>query len=356
MTRKTPIRRRPSDTDDSSRTPVAHQAAPESSGSVEDRKGAVQAVRRVDRPDPNAVRSSSTPKVSVNLDGLEALASMDMSEIAALMDAQPQRKRLQEGQKISGVVTRVTNQEVYLDVQLKSEAILDREEVPHVQEGETLEVWIVWTNGQDIDVSTRLTGALAAGFLDEAMASKIPVEGVVGSRNTGGFTVQVGDQTGFVPASHMDRLRSADLDSFVGKTLRFLVIETGDRAVFSRRRLQEMELADRTASLWNSLQPGDLHEGIITSIQDFGLFVDIDGVEGLVPRSQLTSDREASLAETYTPGATMAVRVLRVDLEQKRVSFSADGVKAPSRPGRERAPAASAGEATFGTMANLLGA
>lgn len=362
MARKSPIRRRnaaadPSDPLDKLRAAKAAEPSEAAEPSqVEERRGLVQAVRRLDRPAEPVRRTDPSERVSVDFDGLEALARMDPSQLDALMDAQPDRRRLQEGQRISGTVTRIDDQVLFLDVQLKAEATLPRTEVPAARVGDVLDVWVVWTDGQDVEVSTQLSGALAADFLDEAKAAEIPVEGIVTARNSGGFTVSVGDQSAFVPASHMDRLRSADLDSFVGQTLKFLVIETGDRAVLSRRRLQEKQLAGQTEQLWATMRPGDLHEGTITSIQAFGMFVDVDGVEGLVPKSEVTSDREADLTQDYTPGQRLAVRVLQIDPDQKRVSFRPDGVRPKARATAQRPdrPQPSAGEAGFGTMADLL--
>ena len=118
-------------------------------------------------------------------------------------------------------------------------------------------------------------------------------------------------------------------------------------------RLQEQELATRTQSLWDTLQPGEKVTGTVTKAMDFGVFVDVDGVEGLLPRSSITSDTEADLSEEFPGGRQLALRVDRLDRDAKRISFAMEGSRPGSRARRDK-PAPSAGDAGFGTMAGLL--
>ena len=186
-------------------------------------------------------------------------------------------------------------------------------------------------------LSTKLSGDLTASFIDEAAASGIPVQGVVMARNKGGFTVKVGDVSAFCPVSHIDRIAAGDLDDYVGRSLEFLVIETGDKTVVSRRSLQEKAIEETKARRWASIAEGDLLQGVVSGVQAFGLFVDVDGVEGLVPRSEATWDRNAELTTLFARGQNVEVRVLAVDRHAGKVTF---GVKDPgaspwSRIGRD---------------------
>lgn len=301
-----------------------------------DRTGAVQAVRRTDqsapRPAPKKVQ-----KVEMDLSGLEELARMDRGALDALMDAQPLGRSLSEGDRITATVTRVSRDELFFDVGIKTEAVMARSELPDATVGSSVEAWVVWSDGVETRLSTKLSGDLAANFIDEAAASGIPVQGRVASRNKGGFTVLVGDVTAFCPVSHIDRIAAGDLDDYVGQTLEFLVIETGDKTVVSRRSLQEKAIEESRAKRWATLADGDVLRGTVSGVQDFGIFVDVDGVEGLVPRSEATWDRNAELSSLFARGQAIEVRVLGVDRSAGKVTF---GVKDPgaspwSRIGRD---------------------
>lgn len=327
---------------------------------IVERKGPVQSVRRREQGiRPAKPRPEGEEKVQIDLSGLEELARMDSDDLAALYDAQPLQKTLEEGDRVKATVIRVAGHDVLLDVGAKAEASIDAEEIPDARPGETIEAWVVWSDGEQVRLSTKLQGHLAASFLAEAQEGGIPVEAKVVSASSGGFSVQVGTTHGFVPMSHMDRLRGQDPESYVGKTFSFLVLETGERTVLSRRRLQEAQLADRTEALWATLQEGDVVEGTVTKAMDFGVFVDVDGVEGLLPRSAITSDREADLSPHFPSGSTITVRVTRVDRDAKRISFVQDGRRPQIGEARQRQEAeartVSSGESSFGTLGDLLG-
>ena len=328
------------------------------SETIVEREGPVQSVRRREpgkAPAGEAVQPTG-PKVEVDLSGLEALSQMDADDLAALYDAQPIHKRLTEGDRVTATVIRVSGQDVLLDVGGKTEAVMEASEIPDLHPGETVDAWVVWSDGEQVRLSTKLQGHIAASFLEEAAAAGVPVEGKVVSHNSGGYQVKVGDQTAFVPISHMDRLRGADPETYVGRTFSFVVLEAGERTVLSRRRQQERELSQRTDALWGSLQLGDVVDGVVTRALDFGVFVDVDGVEGLLPRSAITSDREADLSAEFPSGRQLKVRITRIDRDAKRVSFAIDGHRV-TRAEREARPAAagSAGESGFGTLGDLLG-
>lgn len=323
---------------------------------VVERGGPVQSIRRKTPGIREAIPApADAPKVEVNLDGLEALARMNSDDLAALYDAEPLRKRHREGDRITGTLVRRADSEWLVDVGAKTEATLDAAELPRASPGDTVEAWVVYTDGEQLQLSTRLQGHIAASFLEEAAEAGIPVQGTVRGRSSGGYTVQVGDQTAFVPVSHIDRLRAADPDQYVGQTLDFLVLETGERTVLSRRRLQETRLAERTERLWETLQPDEKVEGTITRALDFGVFVDVDGVEGLLPRSEITADRDADLGDHFIAGQNLRLRVLRVDRDARRISFTFDGNRPRVGKSRTESGPRSAGDGGFGTLGDLLG-
>jgi predicted RNA-binding protein with RPS1 domain len=322
------------------------------------RKGPVQAVRRTDQARREQTAPPPTaPRERLDLSGLEELARMDRGDLDALMGGADVARRLAEGDRIQATITRVSGSWIFLDVGLKAEAILDRAERPGAEPGETLEAFVVWTDGEETRLSTKLSGATAAAFLDQAHESGIPVEGRVQARNRGGFTVQLGGTTAFCPVSHIDRIPGEDLDRFVGETLSFLVIETGEKTVVSRRALQERDLEAVRAETWSRLDQGQEHQGTITGVQAFGVFVDIGGVDGLIPRTH-AGPRGADLQALYRRGDAIRVRVLSVDRVAGQVALSpidppAAAPETPSDDPDEAAPAP-AGSGGFGTMAEAL--
>jgi small subunit ribosomal protein S1 len=114
----------------------------------------------------------------------------------------------------------------------------------------------------------------------------------------------------------------ADPDSLIGQTLAFRVIETGDKTVLDRRVMQEEEVAEQAVEIWASIQPGDTHAGVVRNVRDFGAFVDIGGVDGLVPRSEIGWSRGADPREVLQVGQRVEVTVLEVDGARKRLTLS----------------------------------
>jgi len=282
--------------------------------------------------------SASTPHTRLSAGDLEALASMDRDELAALMGGALGRARVEEGDRVTGTITRIGREYAFVDIGAKAEATLGTAELKGEQAGDTIEAFVLSAGEGGIQLSRQLSGRAAGAFLDEAADSGIPVEGRVASRNAGGFEVRIGTVRAFCPVSMIDRHPAPDLDVYVGQTFRFQVVEAGDEPVVSRRALLEEEAEAAREQFFATAKPGDHHTGIVTSIQSFGVFVDIGGVEGLVHRSELgwESDDPTSLAR----GQHLEVRVLEVDIANGKVSLSArDPALSPwSRIGTDYVP------------------
>jgi small subunit ribosomal protein S1 len=325
-----------------------------------DRDGPVQAMRRA-RPQPVAFEPSES---SFDLSGLEALVSMDRGELDAMMKGTSMRRNVKEGERLHATVSRVTDTHLLVDIGQKADAQIDREELPDAKPGDVIEAFVVWSNGVETTLSTRLRGETASAFLDEAKDAGIPVEGLVASRNAGGFVVKVGETRAFCPARLIDRIANGDLDRFIGQTLQFLVLETGDKVVVSRRALQERDLEESLRERWSKLTEGVMLRGVVSGIQPFGIFVDCDGLEGLVPRSETATERDSDLTEAFQPGQSLDVRVMAFDKETRKLTFSLrdpgaqpwKGKDRQDRPQpREARAMSSDGESGFGTFADLFG-
>lgn len=254
---------------------------------------------------------------------LMALADMDPAELAAAMEGQLDTKPLEIGEKATGLVTRVGREDVFIDLGGKAEGVLPRGELPEASVGDEVEAFVLSAGDYGVRLTTKLTGAAAAGLLDEACESGVPVEGRVTSRNPGGFEVRIGSTRAFCPASMISRLPDVDLDAYVGQTLAFRVIEAGDKVVVNRRVIQEEEIAEKAEELWGELAEGGAYRGTVRAVKPFGAFVDIGGVDGLVPRSEISWSPGSDPAEVMHVGQVVEVHVLAVDRATRKLTLSA---------------------------------
>jgi small subunit ribosomal protein S1 len=270
-------------------------------------------------PAPEAASVAKPQRERLDLRGLEDIASMDPSELAALLDAQP--AQFEVGDSVSGRITRIGKDAVFVDIGAKSEAILDRAEALDPAIGATVAAYVVGTGEDGIRISKRISGRAASALLASAQESGIPVEGKIVGANKGGFDVRIGDARAFCPISHIDRARVDDPQAWIGRTLTFQVIEIGDKVVVSRRGLLQKEAESAQEAFWSTAKEGDEHRGTVSSIQKFGVFVDIGGVDGLVPVRELGwGDVDPA---TLARGQTLDVRVIGLDREKRKLTLSA---------------------------------
>lgn len=165
--------------------------------------------------------------------------------------------------------------------------------------------------------------------LVEAARTGLPVDGVVKAANKGGLEVEVMGQRAFCPMSQIDLRFVGDPASFVGLKLRFKVQRADERdAVLSRRALLEEERAELASRTRERLAPGAVFDGTVTAVHDYGAFVDLGGVEGLVHVSELSWDAVSRPADLLKPGDSVQVQVLRVEADPRKGERIALSVKA----------------------------
>lgn len=287
--------------------------------------------RRQAPPQPAPPRTA--PRLETQ--DLEDLARMDPSEIASLLDASVAQRRVEPGDKVTGRITRITKDAVFVEVGAKSEGILARIELREEAVGDEIEAFVLHSDEQGIQLSRRLSGAAAGSFLAEAAETGVPVQGRVIARNPGGYQVMVGAVRGFCPVSHIDRLPARDPDVYVGHTYDFKVLQADGEPVLSRRAAQDAALEETRERFWKTAKPGDTFSGTVTSVQAFGVFVDVEGVDGLVHKSELSW--EEADPTRFERGQVLEVRVLEVDAARQRLSLSAKDPSASpwSRVGSE---------------------
>ncbi|MEE4166897.1 MAG: S1 RNA-binding domain-containing protein, partial [Desulfocapsaceae bacterium] len=242
-------------------------------------------------------------------------------------------RTLSPGQKTTATIVGVDGETIFLDVGLKSEGIinasefLDEEGELSVKIGDSVSVYYLKSGRSEQLFTTRLGSGAGSAHLEEAWRSGVPVEGTVKAEIKGGFEVTLsGNVRAFCPYSQMGLRRVEDpageyLDS--RKTFRITQYsENGRNIVISARVLQEEEQQQRKEELQATLTEGASVAGTVSAIRSFGLFVDIGGIDGLVPLSEVGWSRVENLEEQFYTGQQVQVVIKSLDWENERISLS----------------------------------
>ncbi len=262
--------------------------------------------------DPGSVFSQPSPE--------------ENADFAALFAESEQQKpgKLRVGQKLSARVAHLGGEVAFLDLGGKGEGIIDLRELRNdtgdllVQVGETIEGYVLSLSEGNVVVTRSVPKGAGREVVQQALDSRIPIEGLITGQNKGGLEVDLGGLRGFVPASQVDLRFVEDQSQFVGQRLRFRVTEIrGGNAILSRRALLEEERAAQAAELRKSLEVGAQIEGTVTSVRDFGAFIDLGGLEGLVHVSELSHMRVAHAQDVVKPGQRVKVQVLRIERDER---------------------------------------
>jgi small subunit ribosomal protein S1 len=242
---------------------------------------------------------------------------------------------INEGEVVNGTVVRVDKDEVLVDIGYKSEGVIPVSELSirrsvnpadEVSVGDEIAALVMTkedAEGRLILSKKRARFELAWKAIEQAHEQGRPVTGRVIEVVKGGLILDLGVR-GFLPASLVDIRRVQDLDEFLGQELNCKVIELNrsrNNVVLSRRAvLEEERKADRQRIL-DGLNPGDVVKGTISNIVDFGAFVDLDGMDGLIHISELSWSHVNHPSEVLEIGQEVEVKVLDIDRERQRISL-----------------------------------
>lgn len=245
---------------------------------------------------------------------------------AALFEQSAPTKRtkaVRVGQRVKAVVIQVGQESVFVEIDGATQAFLEAADLRNdegeitVKEGETIEANVVEVD--DSKGFVRLARSMGkpnnAAGLEQAKAAGLPVEGRVSGLNKGGLEVEIGGVRAFCPMSQIDSKYVEDPKEFIGQTLRFMVTEVKDggrSVVLSRRAALVQEGSQNSGRVLASVVAGAVLEGTVSSVRDFGAFVDLGGVEGMIPRSEISHDRGASVESVLNPGDVVKVQVREV--------------------------------------------
>jgi small subunit ribosomal protein S1 len=259
-------------------------------------------------------------------------AAQEEDFAAMLEQSLVKRQRLQPGQMVEAKIVKISDEWVFLDLGGKGEGYLDKKEVIDpsgsltVREGDVIRAYYLSPKDNDLLFTIRIgSGPAARNQLEDAWRGQIPVEGMIAKEIRGGFEVKIGAARAFCPFSQTGFRRDEDKSGYIGQTLKFLITEYGDNGrniVVSRRPILDEEKRSQKQALMGSLKEGDRVKGIVTSIQKFGAFVRVGGIEGLLPVSELSYTRVAKVSDVLSAGQEIEVVVKKLDWENDKFSFS----------------------------------
>jgi small subunit ribosomal protein S1 len=250
------------------------------------------------------------------------------AELFAASEKKGRAAKISVGDRVSGKVIALSASTVFVAVGDKGEATIDAAEFrdPATGEiriaiGDQIEAAVVDDGGRSGTIVLARTmgrhGHIAAE-LEQAVANELPVEGLVTAEVKGGFEVQIGATRAFCPGSQIDSRRGGERVAgaeYIGRRFEFRVtkVEQGGRnVVLSRRALLDAEAAESAARTWESVRVGAVLTGTVTSVRDFGAFVDLGGVEGMIHVSELGHARVAHPSDVLSVGQTVEAQVIKV--------------------------------------------
>jgi len=241
----------------------------------------------------------------------------------------------EEGDVVKGRVVRIDKDEVLVDIGYKSEGVIPSHELSirksvnpadEVEQGEEVDALVLTkedADGRLVLSKKRARFEKAWRRIEAAAESGEPVEGNVIEVVKGGLILDLGVR-GFLPASLVDIRRVHNLDEFMGQTLECKVIELNrsrNNVVLSRRAVLEEERKEVREQILGRLEPGQVVEGKISNIVDFGAFVDLDGIDGLIHISELSWSHVNHPSEVVAIGDTVRIKVLDIDRDRQRISL-----------------------------------
>ena len=298
----------------------------------------------VSRPKIAALPPVELPPVDEDLDAAmeaEIAAALSSGELettvselpqpASAGDEEPQPadgESLEEGTRLTGRIESIHGDDVFLDLGFRSPGV-----VPHRQfepahkprVGQLIEVVVGRVDREQGLIQLNLPkGVRRFGGNWEAVSPGQIVDCTVSRSNKGGLEVSVGSLRGFLPAGQVDLHYISDLEPYVGQKLRVKVLDANEKKrnlVVSRRAYLEVERKQAAEELWKTLAEGQVLPGTVTTLKDYGAFVDLGGADGFLHISEIGWSRIRHPADVLTVGQPVEVKVLSIDTDKQRISL-----------------------------------
>lgn len=274
-------------------------------------------------PPPN-IRDRLSPELEAEYEA--AVGELSLDALMSAVDSGETTAEVAAESRIKGRVARIHDEDVFVDFGGRNQGVVPlRQFDKRPAEGEELELLVVrFDEEEGIYELSRLTAAVDIGNWDEVSEGQI-IEVTVTGANKGGLECQVAGIRGFIPMGQVSIYRVENPEELVGQRLACVVTEASRERrnlVLSHRAVMERERNQQRDQLLAELAPGQLREGVVRSLKDFGAFVDLGGVDGLVHISQLSWDRVKHPSEVLEVGQKIKVRVEKFDKETGKVSLS----------------------------------
>lgn len=270
------------------------------------------------------IKSSAGFSDDIDAEIAAALGDISMDEVVATTDAAAEE--IEPNSRVKAAVTKIHLDNVFVKLSSQYEGIATLhhfKEAP--KEGDLVEVIVRGLNKEDGLYELAVPGA-AIGVADwDDITEGAVVDAMVTGSNTGGLEVTINSIRGFIPASQIDRFRVDDFSVYVNQKLTCVVVEVNPekrKLILSRRAILDRENEEKRKQLLTELESGQLRDGVVTKLMDFGAFVDLGGVEGLIHISKLSWSRVKHPSEVLTVGENVRVKVEKIDADANRISLS----------------------------------
>jgi small subunit ribosomal protein S1 len=241
-------------------------------------------------------------------------------------------KRFAEGEVVTGRIISIDKDHALIDIGYKSEGqvriqeFMDEKGNIAAKVGDAVEVMVEWWDDEDERVllsKDKATNIKIWEAIKKSYDEEGTVKGTITNRVKGGFSVDIGVPA-FLPGSQADLRPIRNLDEMVGKSFDFKILKYNRKRsniVLSRRAILEKELDEKRAATMASIQEGKVVEGIVKNITEYGVFVDLGGVDGLLHITDISWGRVKHPSEFFSIGDPITVKILNLDLENERVSL-----------------------------------
>ena len=256
------------------------------------------------------------------------LAAADVEEMLSGSAGMPDRKEpLSEGTRMSGQILKIHQESVYIALGGPDEGVVPFEQFSETEPvaGQPVEVMVRGFNREDGLYVCTLPGSTVDVADWSDLEEGAVVEAVVTGQNSGGLECKVGGVRGFMPISQIAEFRIEDMSEFIDQKMVCLVTEANERRgnlVLSRRAILEREREEKRQQQLETIEAGDVVEGVVRTVKDFGAFVDLGALEGLIHVSKLSWDRIKHPSEVLEVGQKVKVKIESINKETGKLSLS----------------------------------
>ncbi len=275
-------------------------------------------------------RMNDIEKKEAPIETQEAPIETQEQDVMTMEDVEKTLVQIRPGQIVTGRVISISEDEVSVDVGYKTDGLVKKTDLSStdVKPGDEIEVEVVKVNDGDGNVLLSQKNIINRKAWEEIVAKEEAgeyVEGVGKEAVKGGLLADVNGIRTFIPASQLSLRYVEKIDEFVGQTMTLKIIEIDKakkRIVASRKAVLIAEEAEKKAKIWESLEAGTIVKGVVRRLADFGAFVDIGGVDGLVHVTDLSWGHVKHPSDVVSVGQEIDVKIKKVDPEHERISLS----------------------------------